>query len=207
MNTLIGKKVGMTQIIGDNGKMIPVTVLEMGPCFVVQVKTENHDGYSALQLGYGSKREKNVTLPLLGIYKKAGVTPCAILKEVRIDDASKYEAGQEITCDIFNIGEKVHVTGTTKGRGFQGVIKRHGFHGGKQSHGVRSKRVPGSIGQCTTPGRVFKGKKLPGRMGGKRVTIKNLIVVKIDTGRNLVLVKGAVPGAPNSYVMVRKASV
>lgn len=201
---LIGKKLGMTSLFMPDGRYIPVTVIEVGPCTVTQVKTEATDGYNALQLGFGAKKAKRVNKPLTGHMKKAGDKLHAVLREFPVENPDEYEAGQEITVDMFTVGEAVTVTGTTKGRGFQGVVKRHGFHGGKDTHGSHSHRVPGSIGCSAWPSKVFKGKKLPGQYGVDRKTIKNLTIVDIRPEDNLLLVKGPVPGPRTGTVMIKK---
>lgn len=200
---IIGKKLGMTQVFTPDGKMIPVTVIEAGPCTVVQKKSVEKDGYEALQLGFGEANPKRVTKPLQGHFNKAGVPFKKTLKEFRLDDCSA-NVGDEIKCDVFKEGEKVDVTGVGKGKGYAGVIKRHGAHRLKETHGTGPvHRHPGSMGACSTPSRVMKGKKLPGHMGAKQVTVLNLDVVRVDAERNLILVKGAVPGAKGAVVSVR----
>ena len=206
MQGIIGKKIGMTRIFSQEGRAIPVTVIQAGPCVVVQVKTQEKEGYDAVQIGFEEKRKKLVSLPLLGHFEKAKVEPRRVLREVRTEQVDKFKVGQEIKVDIFSAGEKVKVTGTSKGLGFQGGVRRHGFHGGPKTHGQSDRlRAPGSIGSSSYPSRVFKGQKMPGRMGGEKVTTKNLEVVQVDLERNLLLVKGAVPGKINSYLTVRKA--
>jgi large subunit ribosomal protein L3 len=202
---LIGKKLGMTQIFWDDGAAIPVTVLEVGPCVVVQKKTQDTDGYNAIQLGYGRKKEKKVTKPLKGHFDKTGKGYFQYLREFRTETPDEFEVGQELKADIFSIGERVDITGTTKGRGFAGVIKRHGFHGGRATHGSMFHRAPGSIGASAYPSRVFKGQKLPGQMGNKRHTIQNLVVVGVNPDRNVILIRGAVPGAKDGVVLVKNA--
>ena len=202
---IIGRKVGMTQVFNEKGEAVPATLIEAGPCPIVQVKTKEKDGYTALQLGFGSKREKNLTKPVIGQYKKAGVQARAMLREFLIDDVGEYKAGQEIKVDIFEIGKKVDVVATSIGRGFQGTTKRHGFTGGKATHGVTTHRQPGSIGASAFPSRVIKGKRLPGRMGGKRVTMKNLQVVAVDPEQSLLVVRGSIPGPVRGFVLVRPA--
>ena len=202
---IIGRKVGMTQVFNEKGDAVPATLIEAGPCPIVQVKTQEKDGYTALQLGFGDKREKNLTKPVIGQYKKAGVPARAMLREFLIDDVGEYKAGQEIKVDIFEIGKKVDVVATSIGRGFQGTTKRHGFTGGKATHGVTTHRQPGSIGASAFPSRVIKGKRLPGRMGGKRVTMKNLQVVAVDAEQSLLVVRGAIPGPVRGFVLVRPA--
>lgn len=205
MAGLIGRKLGMTQIFDEEGTAVPVTVIEAGPCPVVQVKTEETDGYAAIQLGWGAKKERRTPRPELGHASKVGLehAPRA-LREFRVADAGEYEAGQELTVELFEVGERVKVTGTTKGRGFQGVVKRHGFAGRPASHGHPRARNPGSIGPGTDPSRVIKGKKLPGQMGNTRKTERNLRIERVDAERGLIFIRGAVPGARNSLVMIRK---
>ncbi len=203
MKGIIGRKLGMTRIFQEDGTAVPVTVIEAGPCVVTQVRTTENDGYGAVQLGFERVRRKSLTMPVLGQYKKAGVTPRRKLTEFRVEDPGKYEVGQELRADVFEPGDVVDVTGWSKGRGFQGVIKRHGFSGGRKTHGSRSHRIPGSIGQSATPARVWKGRKLPGQMGNERVTLKRLSIVEVDGDKNLLLIKGAVPGAANGFVLVK----
>lgn len=201
---IIGKKLGMTQVFSPEGKLIPVTVIEAGPCTVVQKKSIEKDGYEAIQVGFGEANPKRVTKPLQGHFNKAGVPFKKTLKEFRLEDISGYEVASEIKCDIFAEGEKVDVTGVSKGKGYAGVIKRHGFSRLKETHGTGPvHRHPGSMGACSTPSRVMKGKKLPGHMGHKQVTVLNLDVVKVDAERNLILVKGAIPGPKGAVVSVR----
>ena len=202
---ILGKKIGMTQIFEADGRLIPVTVVEAGPCVVVQNKTEETDGYNAVQLGFGEIKEKHLTKPVKGQFDKAGVAPVKYLREFRLTDTPEYTVGQTLAADIFASGDLVDVIGTSKGKGFAGTIKRHGFHRGPMGHGSKSHREPGSIGPMISGGggKVYKGKKLPGQMGGGRVTVQRLTVVKVDTERNLLLVKGGIPGAKGSLVMVR----
>ena len=199
---LIGKKVGMTQIFDESGKAIPVTVIEAGPCTVVQVKTKDADGYEAIQLGFGEVKEAKVIKPKKGHFKKANVAPKKHLREFRLEEIS-YNVGDEIKADIFAQGESVDITGTTKGKGFQGVIKRHGQSRGPMGHGSMYHRRPGSMGSTSTPGRVFKGKKLPGHMGMEQVTIQNLEVVRVDLDKNVILVKGSVPGNKGAILKIK----
>ncbi len=193
----------MTRVFREDGKSVPVTVLEAEPCPVTQVKTEESDGYEAAQIGYMPKKEQRLTKPLRGHLEKAGAPPMARLVEVPMPEEGA-EAGAFLTVEMFVPGERVDVTGTSKGKGFQGVVKRHGFSGGDMTHGTKTRRAPGSIGQCATPSRVWKNKKMPGQHGNRRVTVKNLEIVRVDPERNLLVVKGAVPGSRNGYLMVRK---
>lgn len=202
MKGIIGRKVGMTRIFNEDGKVVPVTVIEAGPCPVVQVKTKDHGGYDAIQLGFGVRKEQRTNKPLMGHLRKSGVAPVKRLREVRSDDASGVEVGSQIKADIFKVGEKVRITGFSKGKGFQGVVKRWGFAGGPDSHGSKGHRQPGSIGQCATPAKVWKNRKMPGHTGNRRVTVKNIEVVHVDPEKNLIAVRGAVPGHVRSYVMV-----
>lgn len=202
MPGLIGRKIGMSQIFEENGTVVPVTVLEVGPCPVVDVRTPERDGYSAIQLAFDPIPERKLTRPRRGHLKTKNIEPHRTLREFRTEE--EIAQGSVLDVSIFEIGERIHVAGTTKGRGFQGVVRRHGFHGGRETHGCTTHNVPGSIGMSATPHRVIKGKKMPGQMGNSRRTIKNLKVVKIDTDRNLLLVRGAVPGGRNSLVMVLK---
>ena len=200
---IIGRKVGMTQLFTADGKMLPITVIEAGPCPVVQKKTVEHDGYEALQVGFAPIREKLVTNPMLGHFKKASVGAHRYVKEIKLDNAAEYEAGQVITVDMFETGDKVDVTGKSKGKGFQGVIKRWNQSRGRMTHGSRYHRRVGSMSACSYPGEVFKHKNLPGHMGSERITVQNLEVVRVDAERNLLLVKGAIPGAKGSLVVVK----
>ncbi len=205
MPGLIGRKVGMTRVFTEEARAVPVTVLEAGPCTVIQVKTPRSDGYAAVQVGFGERKLKRSTRAELGHAAKAGLeTAPRLLREFRPAEGDAYEPGQELTVGLFAAGERVRVTGVAKGRGFQGVVKRHGFKGRPASHGHPMSRNPGSMGPGTDPSRVIKGKKLPGRMGGNRKTIRNAEVVRVDPERNLLFVRGAVPGARNSYVLVRR---
>jgi len=205
MKGIIGKKIGMTRIFNQVGQVIPVTVIEAGPCPVVQVKTKDKEGYNAIQLGFGEKRKSLFVLPLLGHFNKAKVGPKRILREIRTDQVDKFKVGQELKVDVFSVGEKVNVTGISKGLGFQGGVRKHKFHGGPKTHGQSDRlRAPGSIGSSSFPSRVFKGQRMAGRMGGERVTIRNLQVVGVDVEKNLLLLKGAVPGKRNSYLAIKK---
>ena len=194
----------MTQIYWEDGMVIPVTVVESGPCVIVQKKTRDTDGYDAIQVGYGAVKDKRVTKPLAGHFATAQKGNFRVLKEFRIDEPEEYEVGQELTVEMFNVGEYVDVTGTSKGRGFAGVVKRHGFKGGRKTHGSMFHRAPGSIGASANPSRVFKGQRLPGHMGNKRTTVQNLMVVGIRPEQNLLLIRGAVPGSKNSIVIVKE---
>jgi large subunit ribosomal protein L3 len=203
---VLGTKLGMTQVFADDGKIVPVTVVAAGPCVVTAVRTPDADGYSAVQLGYGEIDPRRVNRPEAGHYARAGVTPRRYLVELRTDDASDYTLGQEVTAETFTPGELVDVTARSKGKGFAGVMKRHGFHGLGASHGTQRKhRAPGSIGGCATPGRVFKGVRMAGRMGGVRTTAPNLTLHAVDADRGLLLIKGAVPGPSGGLVLVRSA--
>jgi large subunit ribosomal protein L3 len=206
MTGIIGKKLGMTRIFDESGTSVSVTVIEAGPCLVTRVRTKERDGYEAVQLGFGKGRVKSLTKPVLGQFAKGNLPPQAKLREFRVSEPSRFEVGQEIRVDIFKPGERVDVTGVSKGRGFQGVVKRHGHHGGDEAHGCMSHRVPGSLGQSAAPSRVYKGRKLPGRMGGERVTVRRVSVVQVDNEQNVLLVRGAVPGAANGLVVVRKSN-
>jgi large subunit ribosomal protein L3 len=203
---ILGVKLGMTQV-WDNNRVVPVTVVQAGPCVVTQVRTPDKDGYQAVQLAYGEVDPRRVNKPEAGHFARAGVAPRRHLVELRSTDASEYTLGQEVTVESFEPGQYVDVTGTTKGKGFAGVMKRHGFHGLRASHGVERKhRSPGAIGACATPSRVFKGMKMAGRMGGVRFTAQNLIVQAIDPDNNMLLVKGALPGPKGGLVLVRSAA-
>ncbi len=208
MSGIIGKKIGMTSLFNEDGKNIPCTVIQAGPCSVLQVRTQEVDNYVAIQLGFDDKSEKNVTKALQGHFKKAGSTFKAKLAEFKNDFGYEVKVGDEIKVDLFNEGEYVNVTGTSKGKGFQGVVKRHNFGGVMQAtHGQHNRlRAPGSIGAGSDPSRVFKGMRMAGRMGGKQVTVGNLQVLKVDKEQNLLVVKGAVPGPKNAYLIVRKWS-
>lgn len=203
MSGLMARKIGMTRVFRDDGKAVPVTVLEAQPNPVTQVKTMETDGYEAVQLGYMSQKKQRLTRPVLGHLDKSGAPPVARFREVPLP-SREVSAGDFLDVSMFVPGEKVDVTGLTKGKGFQGVVKRHGFSGGDKTHGCKSHRVPGSIGQCATPSRVWKNKKMPGRDGGKRVTVRNLEVVQVDSEKNLLVLKGAVPGSRNGYLLIRK---
>lgn len=201
---ILATKVGMTQIFNEDGTVIPVTVLQAGPCVVTQVKTQDNDGYSAVQVGFGDKREKLVNKPMKGQFDKAGVSYKRFLKEFKFEDAESYELGQEIKADIFAAGDKIDATAISKGKGFQGAIKRHNQSRGPMAHGSKYHRHAGSNGACSDPSKVFKGKKMPGHMGHKRITIQNLEVVRVDAENNLLLVKGSVPGPKKSLVTIKE---
>ena len=205
MSGLIGKKIGMTNIFAEDGKILPCTVVQAGPCTVTQVRTKNHDGYDALQLGFNEKSEKSTNKSELGHYKKSGATPMKKLVEFKGFE-NDYKLGDKITVEHFNVGEYVDVTGTSKGKGFQGVVKRHGFAGvGQATHGQHNRlRAPGSIGAASYPARVFKGMRMAGQMGNKKVTVQNLQVLKVVPEKNLLLLKGCVPGHKNSLILIRK---
>ena len=204
---VLGKKLGMTQVFDANNKMVPVTVVEAGPCVVTQIRTPEKDGYSAVQIAFGAIDPKKITKPLAGHFAKAGVTPRRSVAELRTLDTTSYTVGQELGATVFAAGELVDATGTSTGKGTAGVMKRHGFGGLGSSHGVdRKHRMPGSIGACSTPGRVFKGMRMAGRMGGQTVTTQNLQVHSVDADRNLLLIKGSVPGPDGALVFIRSAA-
>jgi large subunit ribosomal protein L3 len=204
---LLGTKLGMTQLWDESNRIVPVTVVQAGPCVVTQVRTPDNDGYSAVQLGFGAIKAKQLTKPSAGHFDKAGVTPRKHLVEIRTSDASEYTLGQELNADVFAAGDVIDVTGVSKGKGTAGVMKRHGFAGLRASHGVHRKhRAPGSIGGCATPGRVFKGLRMAGRMGAERVTVQNLVVHAVDPERGLILIKGAIPGNKGGLVVLRTAA-
>ena len=202
---IIGKKIGMTQIFDENGLVIPVTVIEAGPCTVAQVKTVETDGYNAIQLGFGEVKAKHINKPEMGHFAKSKLEAKKHLREFRLNEISNIKVGDEIKADIFQVGEKVDIQGTSKGKGFQGVIKRHGQHRGPMGHGSMYHRRPGSMGPTSTPGRVFKGKKLPGHMGHVTVTIQNLDIVRVDMDKNVILVKGSVPGCKGAILKIKTA--
>ena len=201
---LLGKKLGMTSLFLPDGRYIPVTVIQAGPCVVTQIKTEAADGYNALQLGFDEKRASRTNKPMKGHFVKSGGTCFAHLREFAVDDPSGFDLGQNIGTDLFQVGEKVEVVGTTKGRGFAGVMKRHGFGGGKQTHGSKTHRIPGSVGCSAWPAKVWRGKKLPGHYGVDRKTVRNLEIVDIRPDQNLILIKGAVPGTKSGLVQINK---
>jgi len=209
MNSLIGKKLGMTRLFNETGENVVVTILEAGPCYVTEIRSKAKHGYDAVQLGFENKREKLATKPLSGHFKKAKVKPLKILKEFKnFESQSDLKLGDEIKVDIFSVGDKVSVSGISKGKGFAGGVKRHGFGGGPKSHGQSDRhRAPGSLGQSSFPSRVFKGLKMAGRMGGKKVTVRNLKVIKVDPNKNLLIVKGAIPGHIKSYVFIEKQAL
>ena len=206
MKLIIGKKIGMTQIFTEDGAVVPVTVIEAGPMTVVQKKTTEKEGYNAIQIGYGKVKENRINKPLKGHFDKSKVEYAKILKEIPVENIDEYEIGEEIKVDIFNEGEMVDVTGTSKGKGTQGVIKRHGFSRGRETHGSRFHRSPGGMSAGTYPGRVFKGHRMGGRMGNEKVTTQNLEIMRIDSDKNLIVVKGAIPG-PKRGVVTIKATV
>ena len=204
---LVGEKVGMTQIWDDDNRVVPVTVVKVSPCRVVQVKTAENDGYSALQVTFGQRDPRKLSKPAVGHYDKAGVAPGTKLVELRVDDVSDYEVGQEITADLLEAGELVDVTAVSKGKGFAGVMKRHNFKGQRATHGAhRVHRMPGAVGACATPSRVFKGKRMAGRMGAQKVTTQNLEIVQADPDKQIVLVRGSVPGPRGGTVLIRDAA-
>lgn len=203
---ILGKKIGMTQIFEADGRMIPVTVVEAGPCVVIQNKTVETDGYNAVQLGFGELKEKHTNKPMKGHFDKAGISPLKFIKELRLAAPSEFAVGQKLAADIFTAGEIIDATGISRGKGFAGTIKRHNFSRGPMAHGSKSHREPGSMGPMHSGhgGRVMKGKKLPGRMGSEKVTVQRLTVAKVDIDRNLILVKGSIPGAAGSFVVLRE---
>jgi large subunit ribosomal protein L3 len=203
MSFLLGKKIGMTRIFDEAGNHMPATLIQVGPCWITQVKTESTDGYTAVQVGFEKVTEKALNLPRIGHLKKSGIEPLRYLREFRLDDAGEFKLGDQIGADRFQVGQRVNVTGFSRGRGFAGVVKKYGFKGPNATHGSHeAKRHPGSIGAGTDPGRVWKGQRLPGQMGNERVTLKNLAVLKVEPEQNLLLIKGAVPGAKNSLLEI-----
>jgi large subunit ribosomal protein L3 len=200
---LIGRKVGMTQLYDNDGNVLPVTVLEVGPCPIIRIKTRGTDGYDALKIGYWESK-KGLTKPMKGVFEKVGVEPQKYVKEFRCD-TGEYKVGDNLTLKLFDDVQYVDITGITKGKGFQGVVKRWGFHGGRKTHGSMFHRRAGAVGQCQWPGKIVKGKKMPGRMGGKKKTVQNLKVVKVDSSKNVILVKGAVPGPNNGIIYLKEA--
>ena len=205
VNALIGKKLGMSQLFSPDGEVTPVTVIQVGPCTVTQIKSVASDGYNAVQLGFGEKKPQRTKKPLLGHFKKSGKGPFAVVREVRVDDVGEFELGQEVSADIFQVGELVHVVGKTMGKGFAGTIKRWNFSRGPMSHGGMNKRAPGSIGCSATPARVIKGRKMPGQMGNRRATVKGPMVVDVRPEENIILIRGAVPGGRNGVVFIKKS--
>ena len=205
VSTILGRKLGMTQIFDEDDNFVPVTVILAGPCTVSQVKTKETDGYEAVQIGFGALKPKHVNKPMAGHFAKAGVEPMKYLREVRVDDASQYSCGDKVTVEAFADVKAVDVTGTSKGKGFQGTVKRWNYSRGPMAHGSRNQREPGSIGQCAYPARVRKGLHMAGHMGDERVTVKNLKLVRVDAEQNLMLVKGAVPGGKDAIVSIRMA--
>jgi large subunit ribosomal protein L3 len=202
---ILTKKIGMTQVFGSNGELIPVTVLQAGPVYVTQVKTVENDGYNAVQVGFGEIRDSLVNKPRKGHFAKAGISNKRYLKEFRFENAGDYKMGQEIKADIFAVGDHVDATAKSKGKGFQGAIKRHGLHRGPMKHGSKYHRHAGSNGAATSPGRVFPGKRMPGHMGSVKVTVQNLEVIKVDADKNLILVRGSVPGPKRSLVLIKES--
>jgi large subunit ribosomal protein L3 len=205
VTTILGRKLGMTQVWSEDDRLLPVTVIEAGPCVVTQVKTDKTDGYRAIQIGFGDIAERKVNKPMKGHFDKARVEPKRFLTEIRVGEEDSFKVGSTISVDAFAEAKSVHVTGVSKGKGFAGVMKRHNFKGGPGGHGSHSHRVPGSVGQCATPSRIFRGKKMPGHMGSEVVTVRNLDVVKIDSEQNLLIVKGAVPGGKGALLTIRMA--
>lgn len=205
VSTILGRKLGMTQIFDEDDNFVPVTVILAGPCTVSQVKTKETDGYEAVQIGFGALKPKHVNKPMAGHFAKAGVEPMKYLREVRVDDSSAYNPGDQITVEAFSETKLVDVTGISKGKGFAGVVRRYNFGGGPGGHGSHFHRIPGSVGMCATPSRVLKGLRLPGHMGNTRVTVRNLEVVSVDTDQNLLFIKGAVPGGKGALLTVRQA--
>ena len=205
ISTLIGKKLGMSQLFSADGEAMPVTVIQAGPCTVTQIKNVEKDGYNALQLSFGEKKPQGTAKPQLGHFKRCGKGPFDVIKEVKVDNVADFELGQEISADIFQIGELVHVMGKSKGKGFAGTIKRWNFSRGPISHGGMNKRPPGSIGCSASPSRVIKGRKMPGQMGNRRVTVKGLKIVDVRPEENIILVKGAVPGGRNGVVLIKRS--
>jgi len=203
---LIGKKLGMMGLFTPDGRYLPITVLQVGPCVVTQVKTVDTDGYDALQIGFGEKKKTRTNKPMAGHFKKSGENSFAFLREFAVDKPDEFNLGQPVPIELFEVGERVDVVGTTKGRGFAGVIKRHGFHGGKKTHGSHSHRIPGSIGCSAWPAKVIKGKKMPGRYGNERKTIRNVEIVDIRPEENLIFLKGAIPGAKSGIVEIKKTN-
>jgi large subunit ribosomal protein L3 len=204
---LIGKKLGMMGLFSSEGQQVPVTVVQAGPCVITQIKTKETDGYNALQIGFGEKKASRINKPMAGHFQKSGSGRYSFLREVPVDKPDEYTLGQSVSLDIFKVGERVDILGTSKGRGFSGVIKRHGFHGGPKTHGSRSHRVPGSIGCSAWPAKVIKGKKMPGQYGNVKKTIRNMEIVDIKPDENLILLKGSIPGAKSSIVEIKKITL
>ena len=206
MKGILGKKLGMTQIFDENGVAVPVTIVEAGPCYVTQRKTKDRDGYDAIQIGFGDILEKSLNKPMAGHLKKSGAPALKYLREFQVMDPESYEEGQKIDVSVFNVGDKVDVTGVSKGKGFAGVVKRHNFNGGPKTHGQSDRwRAPGSVGAGSTPGRVFKGVRMAGRMGNSQVTVQNLRVALVDSDKNLIAIRGAIPGGKNGLIVIREA--
>jgi large subunit ribosomal protein L3 len=205
VNALIGKKLGMSQLFSPDGEVTPVTVIQAGPCTVTQIKSVDSDGYNAVQLGFGERKPERTQKPLLGHFKKSGKGPFAVVREVRVDDIGEFELGQEVSADIFQVGELVQVVGRSKGKGFAGTIKRWNFSRGPMSHGGMNKRPPGSVGCSASPSRVIKGRKMPGQMGNRSATVKGLMVVDVRPEENIILIRGAVPGGRNGVVFIKKS--
>jgi len=202
---IIGRKIGMTQIYADDGRAVPVTVVEAGPCVVIQRKSKAKDGYSSIQVGLVERRRvKHVTRPMKGHFEKAGIPPCRVLREFRVDDGAEVKVGDRLSVEMFAPGDAINVTGISKGKGFQGVVKRHHFRGGAATHGSMFHRAPGSIGASAFPSRVLKGMRGAGHMGQEQVTVRNLKVIRVDAEKNIMLIRGAVPGANDGYVVIRK---
>nr|WP_249324447.1 50S ribosomal protein L3 [Wansuia hejianensis] len=207
MKNILGRKIGMTQIFQEDGSIVPVTVVEAGPLVVVQKKTVEKDGYNAIQVGYGEVKENKLNKPMKGHFDKGSVEYSKHLREFKVEDPEAFQIGQEIKVDVFEIGDKVDVIGTSKGKGTQGVIKRHGFSRGRETHGSKFHRAPGGMSASAYPGRVFKGKRMAGRMGNERVTIQNLEIVRVDVDKNLILIKGAIPGPKKGLVTIKSTTI
>jgi large subunit ribosomal protein L3 len=206
MKGILGRKVGMTQIFDDNGIVIPVTLIEAGPCYVTQKKTQDKDGYDAIQLGFDEISKNRVKKPMDGHFKKSGAPMVKYLREFQVSNPDEYEEGQKIDVSIFNVGDKVDITGTSKGKGFAGVVKRHGFKGGPKTHGQSDRwRAPGSVGAGSTPGRILKGMRMGGRMGNQRITVQNLKIALVDPEKNILAIKGAIPGGKNGLIIINEA--
>lgn len=206
MKNILGRKIGMTQIFGENGELIPVSVVEAGPLVVVQKKTIEKDGYNAIQVGFCDMKEKKANKPLKGHFGKAEAGLKEVLQEIRVEDPEEFQLGQEIKADIFEAGDKIDIIGTSKGKGTQGVVKRHGFATGHQTHGSKFHRMPGGMGASAYPGKVWKGHRMAGRMGNERVTVQNLEVVRVDADKNLILIKGAIPGPKKGFVTIQQTT-